>query len=464
MDRMDDLFGPAPDPVRRPAGTGMPDDDRPAPLAERVRPRALDEVVGQEEVLGPGGFLREAIEADSLPSMILWGPPGCGKTTLARVIARRTQFRFVPFSAVLSGVKEVREVVAEARALRAREGRGTLLFVDEIHRFNKAQQDAFLPHVEDGTLTLVGATTENPWFEVTAPLLSRCRVVRLLPLSLEALETLVRRAIADAERGLGDCGVRVPDEAIRSLCRAADGDGRRVLNLLEAAVGHARRMGRPAVDAEVLAAAATPAGVRHDRAYEEHYNVISAFIKSLRGSDPDAALYYFARMLEGGEDPAFICRRMMIFAAEDVGNADPRALQVAVAAHEAFRAIGLPEAAIPMAQAVTYLATAPKSNASYRGLREAQQAVRRTGTLEVPLSLRNAPVEGMKDQGYGEGYVYPHDVPGAFVPEAVHLPSALEGTRFYEPSGAGYEKTISERLHAWREARRGARDRTPPKG
>jgi len=461
---MEDLFGSASEAADRPDRAGSPAADRSAPLAERVRPTELDEVVGQEEVLGPGGFLREAIEADSLPSMILWGPPGCGKTTLARVIARSTRFRFVPFSAVLSGVKEVREVVAEARTLRAREGRGTLLFVDEIHRFNKAQQDAFLPHVEDGTLTLVGATTENPYFEVTAPLLSRCRVVRLLPLSLEALETLVRRTLADVDRGLGASGIQVPDEAIRSLCQAADGDGRRVLNLLEAAVGHARRMGRPVVDAEVLQAAATRVGVRHDRAYEEHYNVISAFIKSLRGSDPDAALYYFARMLEGGEDPGFICRRMMIFAAEDVGNADPRALQVAVAAHEAFRAIGLPEAAIPMAQAVTYLATAPKSNASYRGLREAQQAVRRTGTLEVPLSLRNAPVEGMKDLGYGDGYVYPHDVPGAFVPQAVYLPSALEGVRFYDPSGAGYEKTIAERLQAWREARRAARERDPRKG
>jgi len=461
MDRMGDLFGPGS--PGTPARPETPAEAPSGPLADRIRPAVLDEVVGQEEVLGPGGFLREAIESDSLPSLILWGPPGCGKTTLARVIAGHTHSRFVPFSAVLSGVKEVREVVAEARVLRAREGRGTLLFVDEIHRFNKAQQDAFLPHVEDGTLTLVGATTENPYFEVTAPLLSRCRVVRLLPLSTAALETLVRRALADAGRGLGNCGVEVPDEVIRSLCRAADGDGRRVLNLLEAAVGHARRMGRTVVDAEVLQAVATRPGIRHDRAFEEHYNVISAFIKSLRGSDPDAALYYFARMLEGGEDPAFLCRRMMIFAAEDVGNADPRALQVAVAAHEAFRAIGLPEAAIPMAQAVTYLATAPKSNASYRGLREAQEAVRRTGTLEVPLSLRNAPVPGMKDLGYGEGYVYPHDVPGAFVPEATYLPAALEGTRFYEPSGAGYEKTLAERLQAWREARRLARERNPRK-
>ncbi len=459
-----DLFGGG---EASPPATPGPGGDRPGPsapgrepLAERMRPRTLDEVVGQAEALGPGGFLRSAIEHDAIPSLILWGPPGSGKTSLARVIAATTRARFVPFSAVLSGVKEVREVVAEATALWRRERRRTLLFVDEIHRFNKAQQDAFLPHVEAGTITLIGATTENPFFEVTSPLLSRCRVVRLMPLGEDDLVAIAGRAIEDRERGLGATGVGVSDEVLRAMARAADGDGRRVLNLLEASVDLAVRQGRAEVDAEVLEAARTGPVLRYDRAYEEHYNVISAFIKSLRGSDPDAAMYYMARMLEGGEDPAFIIRRMVIFAAEDIGNADPRAIQVAVAVKEAYEFLGLPEAAIPMAQAVTYLATAPKSNASYRALRAAQKAVRETGSLEVPLHIRNAPVPGMAALGYGQGYAYPHDYEGHWVP--VHyLPDALRGARWYEPADAGYERTLRERLERLRALRDG---RTPDPG
>ena len=449
-----DLFETAAPP--RDAGLPSPGATRPRagaePLADRMRPRTLDEFVGQAEALGQGGFLRTAIEHDELPSLLLWGPPGCGKTSLARVIAGATRGRFVPFSAVLSGVKEVREIVAEAVANRRRDGRNTLLFVDEIHRFNKAQQDAFLPHVEAGTVTLIGATTENPFFEVTSPLQSRCRVVRLLPLDEAALVSLGRRALADAERGLADRGVAVDDEALRTMARAADGDGRRLLNLLEAAVEHAARRGLAIVDVAVLEAVRAGPSLRYDRAYEEHYNVVSAFIKSLRGSDPDAAMYYAARMLEGGEDPSFLCRRMIIFASEDIGNADPRALQVAVATKDAFEYLGMPEAAIPIAQAVTYLATAPKSNASYQALNAAKTAVKEHGTLEIPMHLRNAPARGMAELGYGQGYQYPHDHEGHFV-TTDYLPDALRGTRFYAPTDAGYEKIISERLAAWRARR-----------
>ncbi len=450
----DDVQTPSPGPF---AGeqvasfdSAVPRSDRaPEPLAERVRPQSLDDLVGQDEVLGTGGFLRTAIEADEVPSMILWGPPGCGKTSLARVVAGRTSGRFVPFSAVLSGVKEVRQIVADAVALWRRDGLRTILFVDEIHRFNKAQQDAFLPHVEAGTITLIGATTENPFFEVNSPLLSRCRVVRLEPLGVAALTALARRALADGERGLGDRGVAIEDQALTAMARMADGDGRRMLNLVEAAVEHAARRQLAVVDEAVLEAVRLGPALRYDRAYEEHYNVVSAFIKSLRGSDPDAAMYWMVRMLEGGEDPGFVCRRMMIFAAEDVGNADPRALQVAVAAKDAYEYLGLPEAAIPMAQAVTYLAGAPKSNASYKALRAAQAAVREHGSLEVPMHLRNAPHKGMAQLGYGQGYQYPHDFEGHFTGDD-YLPAALAGQRWYQPADAGYEKMIGERLAHWR--------------
>jgi putative ATPase len=419
------------------------------PLAERMRPLSFDDFVGQQEVLGEGGFLREAIRHDQIPSLILWGPPGCGKTSLARIIAESTQAVFVPFSAVLSGVKEVRAIVGEAALRLAHDKRRTILFIDEIHRFNKAQQDAFLPHVESGTIVLIGATTENPYFEVNSALLSRCRVVRLTPLSEADMIALAKKAMIDTEKGLGKRDVVVPDDVLELLSRAADGDGRRMLNLVEAAVDHASRAGTGVVDAAVVAAVATGPGLRYDRAYEEHYNVISAFIKSLRGSDPDAAVYYMVRMLEGGEDPRFICRRMVIFAAEDIGNADPRALQLAIAARDALLFLGLPEAEIPMAQACTYLACCPKSNASYLALKAAKKAVKETGSLEVPMHIRNAPAKGMADMGYGQGYAYPHDYDGSWV-DSEYLPDRLAGNRFYEPRDSGYEKTIRERLAWWK--------------
>lgn len=459
-----DLFA-EPVPVRKatarettPGGaTGAPDGEgRNSPLADRMRPATIDDLVGQADVLGPGGFLREAIAADVVPSIILWGPPGCGKTSLARIIAETTSAVFVPFSAVLSGVREVRAIVAEAKDRLALENRRTILFVDEIHRFNKAQQDAFLPHVESGTVTLIGATTENPYFEVISALLSRCRVVKMMPLSAEDVISLAKRALADDERGLGGARLEVPDETLELLARAADGDGRRMLNLLEASFGHAARLGADVVGPDVVNAVVSGPGLRYDRAYEEHYNVISAFIKSLRGSDPDAAIYYMVRMLESGEDPAFICRRMIIFASEDVGNADPRGLQVAVAAKDALMFVGLPEAEIPMAQACTYLACCPKSNRSYKALHAAKDAVRKTGSLEVPMHIRNAPAKGMADHGYGQGYAYPHDFEDAFV-KCDYLPDRLVGQRFYEPGESGYEKTIGERLAWWR-------SRRPPAG
>jgi putative ATPase len=422
------------------------------PLAERMRPSSLDDFVGQEHLIGPNSFLRKAIENDSIPSMILWGPPGSGKTSLAKVIARTSKAQFVEFSAVLAGVKEVREVISKATFLRKTQKRKTILFVDEIHRFNRAQQDAFLPHVEASTITLIGATTENPFFEVTSPLLSRCRVVRLKPLSIENLMAIGKKAMHDTERGLGGSGVAVSEEVMNLLARRADGDARRLLNILEACVNMAKQEGKESLDNDIIQAVTSTPSLRYDRAYEEHYNLASAFIKSMRGSDPDAALYYMTRMLEGGEDPAFIIRRMIIFAAEDIGNADPQALLIAVATKEAYEFLGMPEAKIPMAQAVTYLSCAPKSNASYRALHKAEEAVKETGTLEVPLHILNAPVSGMAKLGYGQGYAYPHDYEGGYVP--VHyLPEKLAGTIFYEPSNAGFERTIAKRLEAWRSLR-----------
>jgi putative ATPase len=430
-----------------------------APLADRMRPQSLDEVVGQPHLVAPGAPLRVLIETGALPSLLLWGPPGTGKTTLARLLATsgpRGAARFVALSAVSAGVKEVREVVAEAERSR-RGGQRTVLFLDEIHRFNRAQQDALLPHVESGTLTLVGATTENPSFEVIGPLLSRCRVFTLKPLEREGLVTLLRRALADRERGLGAAGVAVGDEAIGALAEAAAGDGRRALGMLETAVAFHRA---GAARAEPL----TPEEVReaigrrvllHDRDREEHYNVVSALIKSLRASDPDAALYYLARLLEAGDDPLFVARRLVIFASEDVGNAEPQALPLAVAAFEAVDRIGMPEGRLPLAQATTFLATAPKSNASYVALGRATAAVERHGALPVPTHLRNAPTPFMKSEGYGAGYQYPHDAPDAFVATR-NLPEGLADGTFYEPSERGAEKTIGERLAAWRARRKGS--------
>jgi putative ATPase len=431
------------------------------PLAERMRPRSLEEVVGQEHLLGPGKVLREAVERGRLFSMLFWGPPGCGKTALAQVLATSTKSHWVTFSAVLSGVKEIREVLGEANYQWSRNRRQTVLFVDEIHRFNKAQQDAFLPHVESGSIRLMGATTENPSFEINKALLSRMEVLVLHPLGLSEMALIVRRALEDEDRGLGALGLTIESEALDVLCKSSQGDARRGLNALEVATTLLQNQ-RPrdrTLRMQDIREALQSRALYYDKAGEEHYNLISAFIKSLRGSDPDAALYWMARMLEGGEDPLFLARRMVIFASEDIGNADPNALSVAVSVKEAVHFVGLPEAALNLSQGVTYLATAPKSNASYRALSEAQRAAREHGSAPVPLSLRNAPTGLMRRLGYGRDYDYPHDDPDAVVP-AEYLPEELSGTVFYKPSDRGYEKTIRDRLNRWRELRRSkARER-----
>jgi putative ATPase len=421
------------------------------PLAERMRPRTLDEVAGQAHLLAPGKPLRVAFESGRLHSMILWGPPGVGKTTLARLMAGVMEAEFVVLSAVLAGVKDIRDAVERAKATR-RAGRATIVFVDEVHRFNKAQQDAFLPHVESGLFTFIGATTENPSFEVVAPLLSRCRVFVLRRLEAADLAGLVQEAARDDERGLGAAGIALPDAAASTIAEAADGDARRALGVLETAVALARRAGaREVGDAELREAAGRRA-LLYDRDREQHYDVISAFIKSLRASDPDAALYWLARMLEAGEDPRFIARRLAIFASEDVGNAAPEGLALATSAYLAVERIGLPEGRIPLAHATTFLACAPKSNASYAALGRAEEAVRRTGSAPVPLHLRNAPTPLLRELGYGAAYRTPHAEPDAFV-AARNLPDALGDATFYEPSERGAEREIAERLRAWRRRR-----------
>ncbi|MCK6557240.1 replication-associated recombination protein A [Candidatus Binatia bacterium] len=415
-----------------------------------MRPRTLAEMVGQTHLVGPGRLLRELIDGQRLHSLILWGPPGTGKTSLALLIAHTTQAYFVRFSAVLSGVRELRELIDEARVRLRDSGQRTILFVDEIHRFNKAQQDAFLPYVEDGTITLIGATTENPSFEVIAPLLSRTSVLVLEPLPETGVRDLLERALADGERGLGTLGLRGEPAALAFLAQHARGDARLGLNALEAAANLAVTKRESVITLALAEEAAQHRALLYDKAGEEHYNVISAFIKSLRGSDPDAAVYWMLRMLDAGEDPLFIARRMVIFAAEDIGNADPQALQVAVAVKDAFHFVGLPEGRIPLAQAATYLATAPKSNASYKAMLAAADDVKTHGALPVPLHLRNAPTSLMKELGYGRGYKYAHDYEGHVVGQQ-HLPDALCDRRYYAPSEEGAERAIKERLERWRQ-------------
>jgi len=425
-----------------------------APLAERMRPRNLDEIVGQGALAGTDGFLRRAMAAERLPSVILWGPPGTGKTTLARLLARG-RARFVALSAVLSGVAKVREVVEQARLARQR-GHSTVLFVDEIHRFNKGQQDAFLPHVEAGTITLVGATTENPAFSLNSAPLSRCALLVLEPLTEAEVQALLRRAIDD-DRGYGGTGLTATDEALGRIAREADGDARRGLTALAAVAdavledAAADATQAPAITVTELERVASHGGPRYDRGGDSHFHLLSALIKSMRGSDVDAALYWLARMLEAGEDGRLISRRLVVFAAEDVGNADPRALPLAVAAAQAHELVGLPESRISIAQAVTFLATAPKSNASYKALGAALAAVRERGSLPVPKRLRNASTALARRLGHGEGYRYPHDA-GGFVAES-YLPDALTGAQFYRPTSNGYEVRIAERLATWRRLR-----------
>ncbi len=431
------------------SGTYIPPEISPhAPLAERMRPRSVAEFSGQEHLVGEGRILQRMIETDSLASLILWGPPGCGKTTLAHIIAAETKSHFIFFSAILSGVKEIRETFREAERYASR-GIRTILFIDEIHRFNKSQQDAFLPYIEKGVVTIIGATTENPSFEVIAPLLSRCRVLTLQQLEPDTVRGLLVQALADSERGLGNRALSATDEALEFLAAQAGGDARIALNTLEVAAGLTRD---GIITIEIAQEALQKKALLYDKGGEEHYNVISAFIKSLRGSSPDAALYWLARMLEAGEDPIFILRRMIILASEDIGNADPRALQVAVSALQAFQVIGMPEGRIILGQAVTYLATAPKSNASYVGINSALAEVRKSGALPVPLHIRNAPTKLMKEQGYGKGYQYVHDYEDGYAGQEC-LPERLAGRKFYEPKGHGYEKNIVERME-WLKSRK----------
>ncbi|MHB8894250.1 MAG: replication-associated recombination protein A [Candidatus Geothermincolia bacterium] len=415
-----------------------------------MRPRTLEEFEGQEDIVGEGQALRVAIDEDQISSMIFWGPPGSGKTTLARIIANATESDFVKFSAVTSGVPELRKVIAQAADRRKYNGRRTILFVDEIHRFNKAQQDAFLPHVEDGTIVLIGATTENPSFEVISPLLSRVRVYVLKQLEPEHLKDIVLRALNDKEKGLGSLGLEVDDGAIDAMVGIADGDARIALNLLELASFMAGERDGNHVTLEIVVKVAQEKTILYDKAGEEHYNLISALHKSLRDSDPDGSLYWLGRMLESGEDPLYIVRRLIRFASEDVGNADPRALPLCVAAMQACHFVGMPECELALAQAVTYLAAAPKSNALYAGYGEVKADVKKYGALPVPLHIRNAPTRLMKEIGYGKGYKYAHKYEDHIV-EQQHLPEKLEGRTYYCPSDQGFEKEIAARLARWRE-------------
>ena len=421
-----------------------------APLAARMRPRTFDEYAGQEHIIGPGTALRNSIEADTLPSIILWGPPGTGKTTLASLIANVTNSHFEQVSGVASGVADLRRIAGEARERLGMIGQSTILFVDEIHRFNKAQQDVILPYVEDGTLVLIGATTENPSFEVVSPLLSRARVFALESLSDEQVRLIVSAAATDLERGLGALNPSVDDDALTALVNLANGDARTALNALELAVSATNpdADGVRHITVAMVEDAMQQRSLRHDKAGDLHYDTISAFIKSVRASDPDAAIYWLARMLEAGEDPLFIARRLVILASEDIGMAAPQALTVAVAAQQAVHFIGLPEGRIALAEATVYLATSPKSNASYMALNRAMRDVQNTRNEPVPLHLRNAVTGLMRDMGYGEGYKYAHDYEGNFTPMQ-NLPDSLKDRRYYKPGDQGYERTVRERMERW---------------
>jgi putative ATPase len=433
----------------------FPDEDAPvstnapAPLAERMRPRTFDEFIGQEELLAPGKPLRQAIERDLLQSIILWGPPGTGKTTLARIIADTTKARFVSFSAVMSGIKEIRDVMTEAERIRRSTGRRTIVFIDEIHRFNKAQQDAFLPRVEAGDIVLIGATTENPSFEVNAALLSRSKVFVLRGLTVDEVRSILERAVTDTERGLGSQRIEIDSQTLGTVALYANGDARVALNLLELSVAAAPSDdGVHRIDSARVEETIQRRALLYDKTGEEHYNIISALHKSMRNSDPDAAIYWLARMVEAGEDPMYIARRLVRFASEDIGNADPQALTVAVAAKDAVHFIGMPEGNTALAQAALYMATAPKSNAVYAAYGKAAEDAHRDVAEPVPLHLRNAPTKLMKELAYGKGYRYAHDEADA-VADMSCLPPALEGRKYYEPKDRGFEKEIKRRLDGW---------------
>ncbi len=424
------------------------------PLAEKMRPQTLAEVAGQTHLLGEGKPLSTLIQADTIPSIIFWGPPGTGKTTLARIIANQTNAKFYQLSAVLSGVNDLRDIIKQAQYQRKMHDKLNIVFIDEIHRWNKAQQDALLPHVESGTITIIGSTTENPSFEIIGALLSRTKVYCLEPLTQNDLKNVIFRAVQDKQKGLGNLDIQIDDHALDFIVSTADGDARRTLNTLEIAVDLVKQKSgdrsQNSVTLEIIEAAVQKKSLLYDKKGEEHYNVISAFIKSMRGSDPDATVYYLARMLEAGEDPLFVARRMVIFASEDIGNADPHAVQVAISCMQSFNFVGMPEGWIPLAQSATYLATAPKSNASYISYKRAKKDIAEHGILPTPLHIRNAPTKLMKELNYGANYKYAHDFKDNYVPGETYLPDKIKGEKYYQPSENGYEKIIAERLKNWR--------------